>query len=81
MARGRIVVEVIEATPATTSRSDCVFVENAKWSRWWFPARWPGTLIWWRRGDSTFRDFRSGLDYAFIRDALASAWMRSVLSN
>jgi hypothetical protein len=32
-----------------------------------FPASWPGTLGWWRRGDSTFRGFRCGLDYAFIR--------------
>ena len=28
-----------------------------------------GNLSWWRRGDSTFRGFRRGLDYAFIRDA------------
>lgn len=34
-----------------------------------FPADRPGTIIWWRRGDSTFRDFRSGLDYAFIRSS------------
>jgi hypothetical protein len=30
VARGRVAVEVIETTPATTSRSDCVFVEYAK---------------------------------------------------
>jgi hypothetical protein len=34
-----------------------------------FPASRPGTLGWWRRGDSTFRGFRCGLDYAFIRAA------------
>jgi hypothetical protein len=37
-----------------------------------FPASWPGTLGWWRRGDSTFRSFRCGLDYAFIRTAQLS---------
>lgn len=26
---------------------------------------------WWRRGDSTFRSFRYGLDYAFIRGSPA----------
>ena len=46
-----------------------------------FPAGWPGTRSWWRRGDSTFRGFRCGLDYAFIRDAQLSARMRSVLSG
>jgi hypothetical protein len=46
-----------------------------------FPAGWPGTLRWWRRGDSTFRGFRSGLDYAFIRNAQMSTLMRSVLSE
>jgi len=32
----------------------------------------PGTFSWWRRGDSTFRGFRCGLDYAFIRNAQLS---------
>ena len=46
-----------------------------------FPAGWPGTLSWWRRGDSTFRGFRCGLDYAFIRGTRESTRMRSVLSG
>jgi hypothetical protein len=44
-----------------------------------FPASRPGTISWWRRGDSTFHGFRHGLDYAFIRAPLKSVWMRSVL--
>jgi hypothetical protein len=38
-----------------------------------------GNRHWWRRGDSAFRGFRRGLDYAFIRALTKSAWMRSVL--
>ena len=48
-------------------------------------SRVPGALrrgppSWWRRGDSYFRGFRRGLDYAFIH-ALPRARMRSVLSG
>jgi hypothetical protein len=45
------------------------------------PGQLAGNPHWWRRGDSTFRSFRCGLDYAFIRCAQMSAWMRSVLSG
>jgi hypothetical protein len=36
------------------------------------PGQLAGNPHWWRRGDSTFRSFRCGLDYAFIRCARKS---------
>ena len=47
-----------------------------------FPAAGAGNCFgWWRRGDSKFRGFRHGLDYAFIHRYHCIPWMRSVLSG
>ena len=56
------------ATTLSLEPLKLVFRDRAGGSR---PVR-PGTFSWWRRGDSTFRGFRCGLDYAFIRNTQLS---------
>lgn len=61
---------VFKATEAAARAADgeiAGFVQICGDQAGGFPAGWPGTFSWWRRGDSTFHSFHCGLDYAFIR--------------
>ena len=80
----KLALVVFEATEAAATAAEgeiTRFVQICADRADGFPAGWPGTFSWWRRGDSTFRGFRRGLDYAFIPVPFKSPWMRSVLSG